>query len=72
MSHLTKRHRQVIHRLRLTPDQEDYDPSMSYDPDERFSIDADDPIEGLRHLLSIKVDPEDLDEEEQVEDETET
>jgi hypothetical protein len=42
-----------------------------YDPDELFSIEADDPAEALRHLLSIRVDPADLGPEEQVEDESE-
>ena len=43
---------------------------MSYDPDERFSIEVDDPIEALRHLLSVKVDPEEPDGDETPEDDT--
>jgi hypothetical protein len=44
---------------------------MSYDPDERFGINSDDPYDALRRLMGIRGDPADMAPEEQVEEDTE-
>lgn len=44
---------------------------MTYNPDEVFSVDSDDPEDALRRLMGVRGDPADMEREEQVEDETE-
>lgn len=41
---------------------------MTYDPDERFSLDVDDPEEALRGFMGVRGDPGDMEPEDEVED----